>query len=227
MSSSSQEKFGLVVPLVLWLADFTFCAMFELMAHFQGISTAAKSYYAHNMRESWHNNYNRRLRRPHRPMDGRRNARWRPAAAHNACARHRNFLRLAGIASVIDNVRLRTPISKRRFPAFRRYVSCSQDGQICLWDAIGGRAIDNTMQQHVHRKIIPYVRFLAHNLARGMFAEQQLARSTHLDAVILYWRLCRCYRYGRPRSQHSLLFPLTTRTRLDKRADRRQTIRQT
>lgn len=35
---------------------------------------------------------------------------------------------------------------------------------ICLWDSVGGRAIDSTVQQYVHRKIVPYVRFNLNSL---------------------------------------------------------------
>ncbi|KAH7697815.1 CBR-RBC-2 protein, partial [Aphelenchoides avenae] len=37
-----------------------------------------------------------------------------------------------------------------------RYVTCSEDGQICLWDSVDGRAVDSTQHQYIHRRIVPY-----------------------------------------------------------------------
>lgn len=41
--------------------------------------------------------------------------------------------------------------------ACSRYVSCSEDGQICLWDSRDGKIVESAVQQYVHREILPHV----------------------------------------------------------------------
>ncbi|KAI6215429.1 hypothetical protein M3Y94_00384300 [Aphelenchoides besseyi] len=38
-----------------------------------------------------------------------------------------------------------SPASKQ--PSTTKYLTCAADGQICLWDCVGGRAVDSTIQQ--------------------------------------------------------------------------------
>ncbi|CAK5091492.1 unnamed protein product [Meloidogyne enterolobii] len=40
-----------------------------------------------------------------------------------------------------------------------KFISCSEDGHICLWDSADGRIIDSMRTNYVHRKMKPYVSF--------------------------------------------------------------------
>jgi WD40 repeat protein len=58
-----------------------------------------------------------------------------------------------------------------------RYVTCSEDGQMCLWDSVDGRAVESVRHQYVHRKVIPHrLRISSHHyqtrlLCVGDYAE--------------------------------------------------------
>ncbi|CAK5094644.1 unnamed protein product [Meloidogyne enterolobii] len=41
-----------------------------------------------------------------------------------------------------------------------KFISCSEDGHICLWDSADGRIIDSMRTNYVHRKMKPYVSYL-------------------------------------------------------------------
>jgi WD40 repeat protein len=41
-------------------------------------------------------------------------------------------------------------------PTSTRYISCCQNGQLCLWNCIDGRCIETMKHPFVHRNIIPY-----------------------------------------------------------------------
>uniref|UniRef100_A0A1I7SSR8 WD repeat-containing protein 7 n=1 Tax=Bursaphelenchus xylophilus TaxID=6326 RepID=A0A1I7SSR8_BURXY len=41
-------------------------------------------------------------------------------------------------------------------PHCSRYVSCSEDGLICLWNSNGAKVVESACQQYVHRKIVSY-----------------------------------------------------------------------
>ncbi|CAD5215974.1 unnamed protein product [Bursaphelenchus okinawaensis] len=70
-------------------------------------------------------------------------------------------------------------------PHCSRYVSCSEDGLICLWNSHGAKVVESACQQYVHRKIVPYTYNSDNHAQPKLFCIGDYSEVIVLDALDL------------------------------------------
>ncbi|KAI6240020.1 hypothetical protein M3Y99_00485600 [Aphelenchoides fujianensis] len=144
-----------------------------------GQPVAAQSDHAHQQSVQRAGNRYGHGRGPTRSMDGGRVVELDSAAIDAPRPQLRDHLHFARLQAAVHHVRL------------LKYVTCAADGQICLWDCVGGRAVDSTVQQYVHRMVVPYTNSLSdHHSQTRLFCIGDYADVIVLDAQdlnILYF----------------------------------------